>query len=161
MSKRALALTVAGATALGVVASMAPASASPAKGKLPYVVMMAELPAVAYEGGLAGLPATKPAEGEKINARSKKVTDYAGHLKRKQKAALTGAGVAEKPVNQMTTAANAFAVQLTEAEAERMREQQDVLVVVKDTMRQKQTDASPTFLGPQRQGPGLGHRSHR
>lgn len=147
MSKRALALTVAGATALGVVASMAPASASPAKGKLPYVVMMAELPAVAYEGGLAGLPATKPAEGEKINARSKKVTDYAGHLKRKQKAALTGAGVAEKPVNQMTTAANAFAVQLTEAEAERMREQQDVLVVVKDTMRQKQTDASPTFLG--------------
>ena len=147
MSRRALALTVAGATALGVVASLTPASAAPPSGKLPYVVMMADLPAVAYDGGVSGLPGTKPADGEKINAKSKKVKDYADHLKQKQAAALASAGVTAKPVNQMTTAANAFAVELTETEATRMREQAGVLVVVKDTLRQKQTDVSGTFLG--------------
>ncbi|HQV92503.1 MAG TPA: protease inhibitor I9 family protein, partial [Phycicoccus sp.] len=147
MSTRALALTIAGATALGVVGSLTPASAAPSEGKLPWVVVMAELPAVAYEGGVAGLPATKPADGEKINARATKVKDYASHLKQKQAEALAGAGVSAKPVNQLTTAANGFAVQLTEVEAERVRQQSGVALVVRDSKRQKQTDASPAFLG--------------
>ena len=42
MSTRALALTIAGATALGVVGSLTPASAAPSEGKLPWVVVMAE-----------------------------------------------------------------------------------------------------------------------
>jgi hypothetical protein len=35
-----------------------------------YVVIMAADPAIAYEGDISGLPATKPAKGTKINPNS-------------------------------------------------------------------------------------------
>ena len=50
---------------LMVVAAIAPAAAmAPEAGKTAYVVIMAADPVVAYEGGVDGLQATKPAKGE-------------------------------------------------------------------------------------------------
>ena len=45
-----------------------------------YVVWMAGDPVVAYDGGIKGLKATKPAKGKKLNPNSKAVIDYQAHL---------------------------------------------------------------------------------
>ena len=45
-----------------------------------YIVQMAQSPVVAYTGGVAGLNATKPAKGQKINPASPDVAKYVGHL---------------------------------------------------------------------------------
>ena len=49
-----------------------------------YIVRMVEAPAVAYTGGIAGLEATKPAKGEKIDPDSTKVQRYVDHLNRRR-----------------------------------------------------------------------------
>ena len=41
-----------------------------------YLARLIDEPVVAYEGGIQGLPATKPAKGEKINPNSGKVKKY-------------------------------------------------------------------------------------
>ena len=53
---------------------MAPAS------KQLYIVRMLDEPVAAYEGGTAGIPATKPAKGKKINDKEPNVVKYAGYL---------------------------------------------------------------------------------
>jgi minor extracellular serine protease Vpr len=46
-----------------------------------YVVVLGDPPAASYTGGVAGLQATKPARGEKLNARAAEVRAYVDHLK--------------------------------------------------------------------------------
>ena len=73
-------------TALATVLAMAiPAvSAVPvhqvAGDRAPYIVLMDDDPVVAYEGDLAGLPATKPGKGNKVNPNSAAVKKYLAHL---------------------------------------------------------------------------------
>src|SRR5688572_20401020 len=45
-----------------------------------YIVRLAESPVVAYDGDIAGLKATKPAKGEKINPHNPDVVKYASYL---------------------------------------------------------------------------------
>ena len=61
-----------------------------------YIVRMVEAPAVAYTGGIAGLEATKPAKGEKIDPDSTKVRRYVDHLNRRHAEALAKVGGAQK-----------------------------------------------------------------
>lgn len=69
---------------LMVVAAIAPAAAmAPEAGKTAYVVIMAADPVVAYEGGVDGLQATKPAKGEKINPNSALVKKYEKFLEKR------------------------------------------------------------------------------
>src|SRR5574342_384137 len=54
------------------------ASAAPAQqSNRLYIVRMADLPVVSYEGGIAGLAATKPARGQKIDPNAGDVSAYA------------------------------------------------------------------------------------
>ena len=46
-----------------------------------YIVQMIDNPAVAYDGGVKGLKATRPARGKKLDPESKHVIDYVSHLK--------------------------------------------------------------------------------
>ena len=45
-----------------------------------YIVQMLDKPVVAYEGDIAGLKATKPAHGKKINPNSNAVEKYVSYL---------------------------------------------------------------------------------
>jgi hypothetical protein len=45
-----------------------------------YIVQLAEPPVVAYDGGIAGLAATKPAKGQKIDPNSAAVLKYKAYL---------------------------------------------------------------------------------
>lgn len=81
--------------ALGAVAAVALGAAVPVSGAeetAGYIVQMSQSPVVAYEGGIAGLPATKAAEGQKVNPKAAHVVKYADFLKRAQDRALAKVG---------------------------------------------------------------------
>ncbi len=61
------------------------------------IVIMAQAPAVAYAGGVAGFAATQPAEGEKLNAASADVVSYAQFLQSSQASVLAAAGAGPQP----------------------------------------------------------------
>jgi subtilisin family serine protease len=114
----------------------------------PYVVTMKALPVVAYEGGVPGLPATKPDPGEKINPSSPAVRNYRRHLESERQEIRAAAGVeASQVVNTYDFALAGFSALLTEGEAERLSLQKGVLSVVPDELRQLHTDTSGDFLG--------------
>ncbi|HZD55506.1 MAG TPA: S8 family serine peptidase [Anaerolineales bacterium] len=124
-------------------------AANAAQGKTSsYIVFMADDPVIAYEGGVQGLPATKPGKGQKINPNSAHVKKYVEFLDKKHDNALKDAGVAASDkVHDYAFALNGFSALLTEAEAAEMAKQAGVLAVRPDEMRYKQTDSSPDFLG--------------
>jgi subtilisin family serine protease len=103
---------------------------------------------VAYEGDIAGLPATAPKKGEKVNPNSASVKKYKDHLENQHAKAAAAAGVAASAILvEYEFALNGFAAVLTPAEAERLAAQKNVVSVVRDELHQLHTDASPDFLG--------------
>ena len=110
-----------------------------------YIVRMVDQPVVAYEGGIAGLKATKPAKGTKIDPRSSDVAKYAGYLDSKHDAAL--AKVGGKKVYDYRYTYNGFAAQLSEAQADKLAATEGVLSVEKAVEVTMDTATTPTFLG--------------
>ena len=60
-----------------------------------YIVQLEERPVAAYEGGIAGLAATAPARGQKINPNAAKVQRYVGHLRARHNAVANSVGAAK------------------------------------------------------------------
>jgi subtilisin family serine protease len=117
-------------------------------GAEPYVVIMVADPVIAYEGTMRDYKATKPGKGKKINPNSAHVKKYRGFLKNKHDQALASVGVnTALKTHDYSMALNGFAVQLTDSQVTNMAKQPGVLRVMRDEMRQKTTDSSPTFLG--------------
>ena len=134
-----------------VVAMVVPTSLTanaPEAGKDVYIVVMAADPAIAYEGGIEGLPATKPERGNKLNANSALVKEYEKFLEKEHNKALeaVGASPCEK-IYDYTVSLNGFATPLTETQATEIAKQPGVALVLPDEMRYKTTDNSPDFLG--------------
>jgi subtilisin family serine protease len=117
-------------------------------GKNPYVVIMEQDPIVAYEGGIKGLPATKPDEGDKINPNSAHVKKYEKFLEKEHGKAAEGAGVSDANVGyDYVYSLNGFSAFLTDAQVEDMYKQPGVALVLEDVMRYAETDSTPDFLG--------------
>ncbi|MDF8265700.1 S8 family peptidase [Luteipulveratus flavus] len=149
--RRAVAVTlavaapvVASATALGATdADAAPAAAS---GR--YIVQVAGAPIASYTGSESGLPATKPAKGQKVDRDSAASKAYAGHLRGKQSALLKSVGSSEAAVTRSYDMAfNGFAATLTPAQVGELSKSPEVLQVWKDETRTADTVSTPKFLG--------------
>lgn len=112
-----------------------------------YLVRLVEDPVVAYEGGISGLPATKPAKGEKINPNSAKVKKYVAHLNSRHDAVLDAVGAGANKIYDYRYSVNGFAALLTPAQAAAIAAMPDVISVEADALRHVTTDNSPTFLG--------------
>jgi subtilisin family serine protease len=113
-----------------------------------YIVIMANEPAISYEGNIDGLAATKPGKGSKINPNSAHVRKYQKFLESSHDDSLAKAGVdAKARVNTYTMALNGFSAILTEEQVSDLERQAGVVKVMKDQMRYPDTDASPEFLG--------------
>jgi subtilisin family serine protease len=138
------ALTV-GALTVGVFALPA-ATAVGQTASSTYIVQMLEPPAVAYEGGVAGIPATKPGKGNKINPAADNVQSYRGHLKSTHDKALANVG-GGGTVYDYGISFNGFAARLTDAQADAMRLQKGVVAVTPDEMVTTTTFSTPAFLG--------------
>ena len=110
-----------------------------------YVVLLEEPPAGAYEGGIAGYQATKPAPGKKLNKNSANVQKYVQYLRGRH--ADVAGRVGASRIYDYDYSLNGFAASLTPAQAARLRATAGVASVRRDAMSQTQTDNTPTFLG--------------
>jgi len=111
-----------------------------------YIVQMLADPVVAYDGGVAGLAATKPAKGQKINPNSNGVQRYADHLKGTHANALEKVGGGAKFYDYVYSF-NGFAARLTEAQATSLKSLKGVVAVTPDELREVDTSSTPAFLG--------------
>src|ERR1051325_10075156 len=107
-------------TALLAVASLvllaAAGSAGAGASKSIYIVQMLDAPAVSYDGGVAGLKATRPAKGQKIDPNSSDVKQYVGYLNGQHDKALQKVGGADK-MYDFDYSYDGFAASLTAEQA--------------------------------------------
>jgi subtilisin family serine protease len=136
-----------GAFALIAVLMLSVSAASGAGGtsKQLYIVQMTEKPVAAYEGGTAGIPATKPARGENIDDDNENVKRYAAHLDSKHTNLVREVGA--KKVYDYRFAYNGFAAELTEAQARLLESDAGVVSVEKAVDGHVDTSSTPTFMG--------------
>jgi subtilisin family serine protease len=111
-----------------------------------YIVQMVDAPVSAYAGGVAGLQATKPRKGQKIDPNAPAVVNYMGYLAGKQDAALASVGGGKKLYNYGYVFSG-FAAELTEAQAAKLALDKNVLAITKDEIRKLNTATTPAFLG--------------
>ncbi|MGH2462176.1 MAG: S8 family peptidase [Candidatus Limnocylindria bacterium] len=113
-----------------------------------YIVVLKGMPVVAYDGGIAGIAATAPAGGQKINPHSAKVRKYVAYLDAQHAALLARAGASsDAKFYDYRYSLNGFAAVLTPAQAGKLSAMPEVLLVERDQLHQKTTDNSPDFLG--------------
>ena len=111
-----------------------------------YIVRMANLPAVAYDGGVAGYQATKPAQGKTIDPNAPDVVRYVGYLNAKHDDALGKVGGANK-LYDFDYSLNGFAAKLSPDQAKSLARQDGVLSVEPDVDNVADTVTTPAFLG--------------
>jgi len=111
-----------------------------------YIIQMIGDPAVAYEGGINGLKATKPRKGKKIDPDSKHVVDYVRHLNAKHAEALSNAGGGRKVYNYYYSF-NGFAAELSHGQAKKLQSVDGVVAVRADEHLILDTATTPGFIG--------------
>jgi Subtilase family/Fibronectin type-III domain/Peptidase inhibitor I9/PA domain len=139
-----LALPAAGASDDGTVAPNAKFHGKSDNGV--YIVRLADLPAVAYDGGVSGLKATKPKQGQKIDPNAPDVSKYVGYLKGKHDDALAGVGGGKK-LYDYDFSLNGFAARISEAQAMKLATLEGVISVEPDQEQHADTITTPDFLG--------------
>ena len=127
-----------------------------------YIVQMLESPVVAYEGGTAGLAATKPAKGQKIDPNAAAVKKYAAYLTSQHSAALQKVGGAAK-LYDYNYSYNGFAAKLTAAQKAALEKQAGVLAVSLEETVTADTSSTPDVPRADGAGWALGaaRRPHR
>ena len=112
----------------------------------PYIVQLADQPVASYDGAIAGLGATRPADGRRLALDSAGVQRYSGYLDQK-KAAVRGAIGNAPLLHDYKLVLNGFAALLTDAEVRALLARGDVVAVTPDTLREPATTFTPAFLG--------------
>ncbi|MDR7277334.1 S8 family serine peptidase [Catenuloplanes atrovinosus] len=110
-------------------AALRPNAASAALTDGQYVVRLREAPVTSYDGGVAGLAATKPAAGQELQPHSAAAEKYRAHLNEAQRDVLDDLGV--KARQTYTTAFNGFTAKLTGAQATELAKDPRVAAVSK------------------------------
>jgi subtilisin family serine protease len=110
-----------------------------------YIVTLREPAAATYEGGQPGLARTAVPEGSDLDAQSAPVQDYAEHLKGVQQDVAAAAGATVEASYAVTT--NAFAADLTAAQAAKLASDPSVAAVSKNELLKLQATPSTEFLG--------------
>ena len=111
-----------------------------------YIVRLRESPAVAYDGDIKGLKATRPGKGKKIDAESPAVVDYVTYLQSRHDAVITQHGGGKK-LHSYAYTFNGFAAKLTGKQAKELAADPAVVSVWKDEVNHLSTNRTPAFLG--------------
>ena len=112
-----------------------------------YLVQLKEPPAATYRGQKAGLAATKPERGRRLNRDSAKVEAYANHLRAKQSSLLQKVGALDEPIHSYRYALNGFAARLSPEQVSRLYATGQVARIWGDKERTLTTNNSDSFLG--------------
>lgn len=115
-----------------------------------YIVTLADEAVATYDGGVSGFAATKPAEGDQLNARKAPAKSYGEYLTDKQQEVADAAGVSIDA--SYTLALNGFAADLSATQAAELQANPDVISVVPDELKHITAEPSTSFLGLD--GPG-------
>lgn len=109
-----------------------------------YIVVLNEEPAATYDGGVPGIPATKPEDGEKLDPNDADVQKYQKHLEKKQRSVAAEEGV---QINRTYAAAlNGFSAELTSAQAAELAKDPEVRMVAPDIENAPDNYSSMDFL---------------
>ncbi len=131
------------AAGLGLAVVAAFAQTAPRKG---YIVQLVDPPAAAYTGGVAGIAATRPAAGQRLDTLAGNFQDYVRHLESKSSAVLTTVPAAQV-YHRYSTVFNGFAAQLTDAEMRKLAATSGVVSITADDARPLDTSYTPSFIG--------------
>jgi hypothetical protein len=113
-----------------------------------YLVQLAEEPVVSYRGTIAGLRATRPAAGTRVDSTAPDVRGYLGHLANRRSGVLRAVSVpAARKIYDYNFTFAGFAARLTGAQAAKLAVTPGVLSVTKDSERRLDTVSTPRFLG--------------
>ncbi len=96
-----------------------------------YIVVLAGKPSATYDGGTAGLLATKPEKGRKLDSTKTEVKKYKAHLERTQSEVAGRQNIAIQ--RQFTAALNGFSATLTADQAINLAKDPSVVLVAPDT----------------------------
>lgn len=135
--------------AAGLLAAALSVGAQPATKT--YIVQLADAPVATYQGGVAGLAATRPIAGRKLDISAGHVRAYLGYLNRRSTIELARIGSAPV-VHRYGLAFNGFAAQLTDAQVAALKSSTGVLAVVEQELRKMDTIHTPEFLGLSKPG---------
>ncbi|TAK36707.1 MAG: hypothetical protein EPO30_11345, partial [Lysobacteraceae bacterium] len=111
-----------------------------------FIVQMADMPVVAYDGSINGLRATKPAPGTKINPNSAAVVKYTDYLNTSHNRALARAGGGTKLYDYFYSY-NGFLAKLTAGQANKLAADAAVESIVRNERVEADTSSTPAFLG--------------
>ncbi len=124
-----------------------------------YIVQLADKPVASYTGGVAGLPATKPAAGQQLNVSAGDVQAYVAYLDQKQNTVLSSVTAAQV-THKYKVVFNGFAALMTDAEVKALKGNPAVANITADEERKLDTNFTPTFLGiDKKDGTGLWSKS--
>ena len=132
--------------ALAALALVSGLAAAAGDGRKTYIVQLTDEPAASYQGGVAGLAATQPAAGGRLDGRSGHVRAYIAHLKQQQRSVAATVGNA-RVLHQYQAAFNGFSARLTPAELKALRANGKVAAIFEDEVRKLDTISTSTFLG--------------
>ncbi|WP_202867481.1 S8 family serine peptidase [Kribbella pittospori] len=107
-----------------------------------YVVTLADKPLATYSGGVAGLKATKPAKGHKVDTANPDSKRYSNWLDSRHNT--VAAAVGAKATRHYSTAINAFAANLSSQQVSELSKTPGVVAVTPDQLHQALDDKKPT-----------------
>lgn len=111
-----------------------------------YIVQLADKPVATYAGQVAGLAATQPAPGTRLNVDAAAVQDYINYLDNKKAQVLSTVSAAEV-THEYKVVFNGFAAKLTDAEVRALKKNSGVANITADSIMQLDTSYTPHFLG--------------
>lgn len=120
-------------------------TASAQEARRSYIVQLADKPVATYTGQVAGLPATKPADGQRLNIEAQDVQNYINYLETKQ-ASVTSTVSAAHITHEYKVVFNGFAAMLTDAEVRALKKNSAVANISADSVLQLDTNYTPSFL---------------
>ncbi len=115
-----------------------------------YIVVLDEAPVATYDGGQAGLRATQPGDGDRLDPDSDAAREYSAFLEKRQEDVAAEAGVDTD--YSYTLAVNGFAASMDPNQAAKLAATKGVHRVVPDEIRHPVAVPSTEFLGLE--GPG-------
>ncbi|WP_295996310.1 S8 family serine peptidase [Rugamonas sp.] len=116
-----------------------------------YIVQLVDKPAASYTGQVAGLTATKPAAGQRLNVGDAHVQAYINYLDVK-KADVISTVSAAQIVHTYSVVFNGFSAMLTDDEARALKKNSGVAKISANVLLHTSTSYTPTFLGLNKAG---------
>lgn len=111
-----------------------------------YIVQLVDKPVATYTGQVAGLAATQPVPGQRINVDAANVQAYINYLDSKQADVISTVSNAEI-THKFDVVFNGFAAMLTDDEVRALKKHAGVAAISADSDMVLDTSYTPSFLG--------------